>query len=102
MLKAIKSLLVSDEGSLSSKRFCGLLGWIVLLCCLGYASWAGTELPGVTSEFIFGTVTLLGVDSITSIWKTRKSSGDQTPISDEESVQGSHGPGPRPRPHRAT
>lgn len=100
MLKAIKSLLVSDKGSLSSKRFCGLLGWIVLLCCLGYASWAGTELPGVTSEFIFGTVALLGVDSVTSIWKTGRN--DNNPSEPNESIQGSQGPGPRPRPHRAT
>lgn len=68
-MKFFKSLLCSNTGSLSSKRFCGLLGWFVLMGCLGFASVSGTELPGCITEFIFGTVTLLGVDSVTSIWK---------------------------------
>lgn len=67
-----KSLLVADSGSLSSKRFCGLIGWFILLGCLIVATINGTDLPTSTTEFIFGTVTLLGVDSITSIWKERK------------------------------
>lgn len=72
MKNPIKSLLVSQVGSLSSKRFCGILGWIVLLVCYVRSAITGTDLPGMTDEFILGTVTLLGVDSITGIWKTKK------------------------------
>jgi hypothetical protein len=67
-LKLLKQIITAGSG-VSSKRVCGLLGWLVLLICLGYAAWCGTELPLVTSDFIFGTIVLLGVDSVTAIWK---------------------------------
>ena len=67
-LKLLKQIITAGSG-VSSKRVCGLLGWLVLLACLGYATWNGTELPLVTPDFIFGTIVLLGVDSVTAIWK---------------------------------
>jgi hypothetical protein len=67
-LKLLKQIITAGSG-VSSKRVCGLLGWLVLLACLGYATWNGTELPLVTPDFIFGTIILLGVDSVTAIWK---------------------------------
>lgn len=67
-LKLLKQIITAGSG-VSSKRVCGLLGWLVLLVCLGYATWNGTELPLVTPDFIFGTIILLGVDSVTAIWK---------------------------------
>jgi hypothetical protein len=67
-LKLLKQIITAGSG-VSSKRVCGLLGWLVLLVCLGYATWNGTELPLVTPDFIFGTIVLLGVDSVTAIWK---------------------------------
>ncbi len=71
-LNLLKQIITAGSG-VSSKRVCGLLGWIVLLVCLCYATWHGTQLPSVTTEFIFGTIVLLGVDSVTSIWKNKKS-----------------------------
>ena len=67
-LKLLKQIITAGSG-VSSKRVCGLLGWLVLLVCLGYATWNSTELPMVTPDFIFGTIVLLGVDSVTAIWK---------------------------------
>ena len=67
-LKLLKQIITAGSG-VSSKRVCGLLGWLVLLACLGYATWNGTELPLVTPDFIFGTIVLLGVDSVTALWK---------------------------------
>jgi hypothetical protein len=67
-LNLLKQIITAGSG-ISSKRVCGLLGWLVLLACLGYATWNGTELPLVTPDFIFGTIVLLGVDSVTAIWK---------------------------------
>lgn len=67
-LNLLKQIITAGSG-VSSKRVCGLLGWLVLLVCLGYATWNGTELPLVTPDFIFGTIILLGVDSVTAIWK---------------------------------
>ena len=69
-LNLLKQIITAGSG-VSSKRVCGLLGWLVLLVCLGYATWNGTELPLVTPDFIFGTIILLGVDSVTAIWKKR-------------------------------
>jgi hypothetical protein len=71
VLRFFERILTSGSG-LSSKRFCGLTGWFVLLCCLVYSTWSGTDLPHNTSEFIFGTVALLGVDSVTGIWRDRQ------------------------------
>ena len=85
VLRFFERILTSGSG-LSSKRLCGLTGWFVLLCCLAYATWSGTDLPHCTPEFIFGTVALLGVDSVTGIWRDsrRGKCDDITPDPDPE------------------
>ena len=95
-LNLLKQIITAGSG-VSSKRVCGLLGWLVLLVCLGYATWNSTELPLVTPDFIFGTIILLGVDSVTAIWKKFPNKGDSDPgpASVPRDSKPPHGPSPR-------
>ena len=91
LLNFLKQIITAGSG-ISSKRVCGLLGWLTLLGCLIYATSQEAELPSVTPEFIFGTIVLLGVDSVTSIWKR----GGTPPGTSEYPPVTNHGPGPKP------
>ena len=64
-----RSILVSDKGSLSSKRLCGLIGWIVILGVEIGCAIAHSQAPEMTEGLMIAVVTLLGVESVTSIFK---------------------------------
>ena len=68
----IKSILSSAQGSISSKRLCGIIGWLV---CLGigiYCTINVIQAPMLTDSILIGSATLLGVDSVTGIWKNKR------------------------------
>lgn len=66
----MKSLFSSEKGSISSKRVCGVLGFVVILFLLVYATVTGKDIPNEVAIGTLGAVTaLLGVDSVTGIWK---------------------------------
>ena len=71
MASAIKSLLSAERGSLSSKRLCGFIGWLccaaVLIMC---AVW-DREAPEMVSTVLYASTALLGLDSVTDIWKDK-------------------------------
>ena len=71
MKEVIKSLLVATKGSLSSKRFCGVIGWIVSLIILIYCSINQLQAPNMIDTVLYCCMGLLGIDSITSIWKNK-------------------------------
>ena len=61
--------LFSNTGSPSIKRVSGFLGWLVCLGLVIYATITGiTVIAAIDSLFLFST-TLLGLDTITNIWK---------------------------------
>lgn len=64
-----KSILSSEKGSISSKRLCGLLGWFVCLGVLLYCTYKETEAPDMVETVLITTASLLGIDSITNIWR---------------------------------
>jgi hypothetical protein len=64
--------MFTAHSGLSSKRVCGFLGWICSLGIMIYCTIKNQEAPEITETILFGAVTLLGVDSITSIWKKDK------------------------------
>lgn len=68
-ISELKSIFVSTKGSLSSKRICGVFGWLVCLIVTIYCTYKGTQAPLIADSIILATVALLGVDSITGIWK---------------------------------
>ena len=65
----IRSIFSSGEGSISSKRVCGVLGWFICLGILIYCTWMNTEAPEMIETVLWTDAALLGVDSITNIWK---------------------------------
>ena len=68
----IKSILSSAQGSISSKRLCGIIGWLV---CLGigiYCTINVIQAPMLIDSILIGSATLLGVDSVTGIWKNKR------------------------------
>ena len=56
----IKGMVTSHSG-ISSKRVCGVLGWIVAIIVLLYCTIHVIQAPLM--------IALLGIDSITGIWK---------------------------------
>lgn len=63
--------MVTAGSGLSSKRVCGFLGWIVCLFVLIFCCIKQIQAPDVFSVTAMCVLGLLGVDSITSIWKQK-------------------------------
>lgn len=71
----IQSLLSAEKGSLSSKRLCGFIGWICCSAVLIMCTVWDRQAPDMVSTIIYASTALLGLDSVTGIWKD---SGDKT------------------------
>ncbi len=65
----IKETLSDESHHISSKRVCGVLGWIVCLSVLVYCSIAVIQAPIMIDTVIVTSTALLGLDSVTDIWK---------------------------------
>lgn len=61
--------VVSANSGISSKRVCGIIGWIVCLIIVIQCTVTNTEAPTFADSIIIASSALLGVDSITNIWK---------------------------------
>ena len=77
------SKLFQSNSGFSSKRFSGFLGWLVCIGIVIYLSYAGKEAPDILSLFMVLSVSLLGLDTITGVFKgfqfsrsTRKNESD--------------------------
>jgi len=65
----IASILSASKGSISSKRVCGVVGFAVAIFVLLYCTFKRIEAPTFVVDFTYACAALLGVDSITGIWK---------------------------------
>ena len=61
--------LVTAHTGISSKRVCGILGWVVSLIVLIYCSIVTKQAPDMIDIVLYCCMGLLGIDSITSIWR---------------------------------
>ncbi len=61
--------MFTARSGLSSKRVCGVLGWIVCLLIAIYCTIMCIPAPVITDIILLCVVGLLGVDIVTSIWK---------------------------------
>ena len=70
----LKQMITSHSG-ISSKRVCGVLGFLAILFVLIYCTVCGTQAPLMIDTFIYAICLLLGIDSVTGIWKKFDNSG---------------------------
>lgn len=71
MASAIKSLLSAERGSLSSKRLCGFIGWLCCAAVLIMCTVWDRQAPDMVSTVLYMSTALLGLDSVTDIWKDK-------------------------------
>lgn len=64
----IKQMFTSHSG-ISSKRVCGVTGWFVAIGVLIYCTIATIQAPLMIDTFLICVMALLGIDSVTGIWK---------------------------------
>ena len=65
----LKSIFLNQPNSISSKRICGVLGWLLCLGVLGYCTYKDIQAPVMIDTIVITSAALLGVDSIMNIWK---------------------------------
>ena len=68
MKQFIKKVLASHSG-ISSKRLCDVIGWLIVIITLFYCAITCKQAPTMIDTFMFCCLGLLGIDSITDIWK---------------------------------
>lgn len=65
-------LMVTAHSGISSKRVCGVLGFLVIMFSITYCTATNTQAPTILETFIWAVCTLLGIDSVTGIWKNNQ------------------------------
>lgn len=63
---------MATQGSISSKRVCGVLGWLVCLGICVYCTVGEIQAPILSDSILIGSAALMGVDSVTGIWKNKR------------------------------
>ena len=63
-----RTIFLKNSGGISSKRVCGLLGWIVCLGVLVAGYVMQKDIPQYAEMISIISASLLGLDSITGIW----------------------------------
>lgn len=71
MRELLKQIITSHSG-VSSKRVCGVLGFLVISFVLIYCTICSIQAPEMIDTFIYAVSLLLGIDSVTGIWKDIK------------------------------
>lgn len=61
--------MLSADSSVSSKRVAGFMGWIICLCVTIYGTIFSIPSPDIIEMLFICSTSLLGIDSITNIWK---------------------------------
>lgn len=68
LLEFITKIFQSRSG-VSSKRICGFLGWMVCIGICIYCTICAIPAPEIVEMLFICSSSLLGIDSITGIWK---------------------------------
>lgn len=71
-IKKYIKLMITSHSGISSKRVCGVLGFLVIAFVLIYCTILGLQAPTMIDTFIYAICLLLGIDSVTGIWKDIK------------------------------
>ena len=62
-------LIITSHSGISSKRVCGLLGFLVITFVIAFCTVCNLQAPVIVEPFIWAVCASLGIDSITGIWK---------------------------------
>lgn len=68
-MKKIKEyliLMITSHSGISSKRVCGVLGFLVIMFTIIFCTIQSTQAPVILETFIWAVCMLLGIDSIMS------------------------------------
>ena len=65
--------MFTSHSGISSKRVCGVIGWFVAVAVLIYCTVMYIQAPLMIDTFLICVMALLGIDSVTGIWKKIKS-----------------------------
>lgn len=63
-----RTIFQKNSGGFSSKRICGVLGWVSCIILLFFSFILGKEVPDYGELIAVLSTSLLGLDSITGIW----------------------------------
>lgn len=61
--------LITAHTGVSSKRVCGILGWLLSLIILIYCTINNIQAPTMIDTVLYCCMGLLGIDSVASIWR---------------------------------
>ena len=64
--------LITAHTGISSKRVCGILGWLIGLITLVYCTINQIEAPQMIDTMFYCCMGLLGIDSVTGIFRKWK------------------------------
>lgn len=78
-IQFLKDVVTSQSG-ISSKRVCGLLGWISCLLVMAYCTVKVIQAPLMIDTVLWCCMGLLGIDSVTGIWKNFGNNGNNKNI----------------------
>lgn len=68
-MKEFLTKLITAHTGVSSKRVCGVLGWVICLSITIGCTITGQEAPQVTDTVLYCCMGLLGIDSVAGIWR---------------------------------
>lgn len=69
MVESIKQMFSAANGQVSSKRVMGVLIVLAIVFAYVYCAISEHDMPDGTGELLLAATTLLGVDSVTSVFK---------------------------------
>lgn len=75
----LREMFSARSGMASSKRVTGVLAWIVILGVYVYCAVTGKDSPDLADWLIVAASSLLGVDSISTIFKKDNQNNQQKP-----------------------
>ncbi len=68
-IKEYIKLMITSHSGISSKRVCGVLGFLITMFVIIFCTISNIQAPLIMDTFIWAVCMLLGIDSVTGIWK---------------------------------
>lgn len=67
-MKELLTKIITAHSGVSSKRVCGILGFLTVIFIMIYCTICATQAPVMIEPFIYAVCLLLGIDSVTGIF----------------------------------